>query len=233
MLPEVSSCLDALPVAASREEYRQAIVDQNLLGKRTDATRKESFRRLRELYGIDPAIPLFSIYRHLDAIDPVSRPVLSILVASARDPLLCATLPLVAGAAPDSRLAADDFDRVLEQTHPGQLKPAIRAATARHIAASWTQAGYLSGRYDKKRQRIQSRPAAATMALILAAMQGAQGDALFSSLWCRILDVNAAQARALAAQAHREGLLDMRAIGTIVEISFPRFEESLKRGALS
>jgi hypothetical protein len=46
------------------------------------------------------------------------------------------------------------------------------------------------------------------MAMILGTLQDAHGVSLFGRTWCQILDLNAAQAQALAAQAHREGLLN-------------------------
>ncbi len=49
MLEEMSRCLDVLPSEASRSDYQAAIVERNIVGKETESTRKESFRRLREL----------------------------------------------------------------------------------------------------------------------------------------------------------------------------------------
>jgi hypothetical protein len=223
MLAEISRCLELLPVQASRADYQAAIIDRNILGKRTEATRRESFRRLRELYALDPSVPLFRIYRALDRIDSMARPQLSILVACARDPLLRATVPVIVGAREGAALGARDFDEALERNHPGLLKPKIRAATARHIASTWEQAGHLSGKMSKTRTRLTARPVSLVMALAMAGLEGVQGAALFASRWCEILDLNAAQAQSLASQAHREGLIELRAIGTVVEVTFPRF----------
>ena len=59
MLNELRQLLVATPRDATYDDYRRAIVDDNVLGKRTMATRKESFRRLRELYALLPEVPLF------------------------------------------------------------------------------------------------------------------------------------------------------------------------------
>ncbi len=45
---------------------------------------------------------------------------------------------------------------------------------------------------------------------------------LFGTVWCLILDLNVVQVQALVAQARREGLLNLRAVGAVVEITFPR-----------
>lgn len=232
MLDEISRCLDVLPAAASRSDYRDAIIERNILGKSTESTRKESFRRLRELYALEPAVPLFGVYRQLDATDSSARALLSLLLTSARDPLLRATMPVILGAREGELLGAEHFDAALEKSFPGHLKEKIRAATARHIASTWQQSGHLLGRNAKTRARVTARPAALVMALILGTLQDSHGASLFGTPWCQILDLNAAQARTLAAQAHREGLLDLRAVGAVVEITFPRFAEAMNAGGI-
>ena len=223
ILESIAKCLDVVPLGASRSDYADAIVTQNILGKSTEATRKESFRRLRELYSLDPATPLFSIYRQLDQFDPLSRPLLSLLMACARDPLLRATVPVILSAREGDVVEVGRFDEALSKTFSGHFKPKIQAATARHIASTWKQSGHLGGKMTKIRSRVGARPAALTMALIMASLQGEHGESLLSCSWCRLLDLNASMARSLAAQAHREGLLDFRAVGSVVEITFPRF----------
>jgi hypothetical protein len=230
MLDEISRCLDVLPPEASRADYRTAIVEQNILGKRTEATRKESFRRLRELYALEPTVPLFGVFRQLNTTDPTARPLLSLLLTCARDPLLRSTIPVILGAREGDSLGAEHFDAALEKAFPGHLKAKIRAATARHIASTWEQSGHLLGRATKTRGRVIARPAALVMALILGTLQDVHSASLFGTAWCQILDLNAVQARTLAAQAHREGLLDLRAVGTVVDVTFPRFAEAMNAG---
>lgn len=230
MLDEISRILDVLPPKASRADYRTAIVEQNILGKSTEATRKESFRRLRELYALEPAVPLFGVFRQLDTADPTARPLLSLLLTCARDPLLRSTIPVILGAREGDPLGAEQFDGALDKVFPGHLKAKIRAATARHIASTWEQSGHLLGRATKTRSRVVARPAALVMALILGTLQDVHGASLFGTVWCQILDVNAVQAHTLAAQAHREGLLDLRAVGTVVEVTFPRLADAMNAG---
>jgi len=229
MLDEISRCLDVLPPEASRADYRTAIVDQNILGKRTEATCKESFRRLRELYALEPTVPLFNVYRRLDTADSTGRPLLSLLLACARDPLLRSTMPVILGAREGESLSAEHFNEALEKEFSGHLKEKIREATARHIASTWEQSGHLAGRATKTRSRIIARPVAIVMALILGTLQDIHGAFLFETAWCKVLDLNSVQARALAAQAHREGLLDLRTVGDIVEITFPRFADAMDK----
>ncbi len=91
MLAELDAVLTAVPVGSVSADYHEAILDRNVLGKKTNSTRKESLRRLRELYALDEEMPIFGLLRKLHAIDAASLPLLAIQVAWARDPLLRAT----------------------------------------------------------------------------------------------------------------------------------------------
>jgi hypothetical protein len=160
--------------------------------------------------------------------DPQSAPLLSFLITWARDPLLRATTPAVLDATISDRVTGDDFQQALADTYPHQYSAKNIGKIARNAASSWTQSGHLTGRTKKIRTLVQARPAAVTLALILAHVAGVPGEQLFSSIGCRLLDLNASEARSLAEQAHRQELVTLRAIGSVVEISFPRFRQFLK-----
>lgn len=55
MLAELRLLLDALPPDAPKTEYFEAVIQNNILGKRTVSTREYSARRLSELYGAQNA----------------------------------------------------------------------------------------------------------------------------------------------------------------------------------
>ena len=78
-------------IPASREDYADAVLEGNCLGKRTSANRKHSFQNLSELYGLDARLILFRVMRYLWRKHESSRPLLGLLLALARDPLLRAT----------------------------------------------------------------------------------------------------------------------------------------------
>lgn len=50
---------------------------------------------------------------------------------------------------------------------------------------------------------------------------GYHGAAVFSNPWCRLLDLNPNRARAMGQEAHRAGLLNLRSVGEVVELTFP------------
>ena len=104
MLHELGELLDALPAGAGRRDYAAAIVDENVLGKPTLATRRATRQRLTELYGLDPAVPLFRVLRRLWKFDRRNARGRALLAALARDPLLRLTAPSGLGLAPREEL---------------------------------------------------------------------------------------------------------------------------------
>ena len=91
MLEEMAHLFAATCVAATRDDYVRAVMEDNCLGKRTAATRRLSLQRLTELYGLDRRLLLFRVMRELWERHETSRPLLALLLALARDPLLRAT----------------------------------------------------------------------------------------------------------------------------------------------
>ena len=65
MLQEIRALVSSVPASASREQYRSAILEENVLGKPTFSSREKSYRHLMELYGLDPMLALFRVFREL------------------------------------------------------------------------------------------------------------------------------------------------------------------------
>jgi hypothetical protein len=229
MLVELGAVLANVPPGSGTADYREAILQQNVLGKTTDSTRRESLRRLRELYGLDGKTPIFGLLRKLQAIDSASLPLLAIQVAWGRDPLLRATTSPVVDAAEGERVETASLAQAFESAFPNQYSELSRNQTARHAASSWTQSGHLAGRSKKIRQRINPTTVPAAMALFLGDTAGYHGSAVFSNPWCRLLDLNPDRAKAMGLEAHRAGLLNLRAVGEVIDLSFPLLAEFQER----
>jgi len=221
MLAELEAVLAAVPLGSATADYRDAILLRNVLGKVTDSTREKSLRHLRELYALDQSTPIFRLLRKLHAMEAASLPLLAVLVAWARDPLFRATTQPVMDASEGDRVETAALAQALEAAFPNQYSEVSRSTTTRNAASSWTQSGHLAGRTKKIRQVIKPTAVAATMALLLGDVSGYHGAAVFSNPWCRLLDLNSDRARAMGFEAHRAGLLNLRAVGEIVELSFP------------
>jgi len=225
MLAELSDVLAAVRLGSGASEYREAILRGNVLGKTTEGTRQKSLRHLRELYALDGPTPIFGLLRKLHAMDAASLPLLAVQVAWARDPLLRATTQPIMDASEGDWVETVSLAESLEATFPNQYSELNRNKIARNAASSWTQSGHLAGRAKKTRRRIKPTVVAVTMALFLGNVGRYHGAAVFSNPWCRLLDLNGDRAKGMGFEAHRAGLLNLRAVGEVVELSFPLLAE--------
>ncbi len=222
MLEELSLLLAACPKEAVRDDYLRAIREDNCLGKRTLATRRLSCQRLGELYGLDPGILLFRVMRRCWYADSQGRPLLALLAAMARDPLLRVTAAPVLRMGPGEELARQQLTDALAQAVGDRLSESTLDKVVRNTASSWTQSGHLRGRGRKIRQQVRPTPVATVYALLLGYMLGARGSGLFKTLWARTLDAPPEELIYLAMDAKRLGFLDMSYSGDVVEVSFSR-----------
>lgn len=223
MLAELKRLLDVVPGGSLPDSYRFAIATQNVLEKGTNSTRQKSLRHLRELYSLSEAVPIFAVLRRLYLADPQGLPLLAFLCAWSRDPLLRATTSAISPVSEGMEVTSDLLAKAIADAFPGQYSELNQNKIARNAASSWTQSGHLEGRAHKVRRRVHPSIGPVAMALWLADIAAFHGTACFSSPFLRLLDLSADQARTRAMEAHRYGLLTMRAVGEIVELTFPGF----------
>lgn len=229
MLEELNRVLEATRQDARRADYAAAIVDNNCLLKPTASTRRLSNQRLGELYGLEPTIPLFRILRRLWDIGSDGRPLLALLAAIARDPLLAATCPAIVGMSANAQLQRDSLREALRSAAGDRLSESTLEKVCRNAASTWAQSGHLEGRTFKKRRLVLPSTTAATYAIYLAHAAGFRGAEIFSSGWLRVLDCDPSQARALALDAKRSGLLDLRMAGDVIELNLSRLDPHLAK----
>jgi hypothetical protein len=224
MLDELTALLAATPPSASRSDYAAAIIEENALAKPTLSTRKLSNQRLGELYALDPAVGVFRVMRRLWDLDEQSRPLLALLCAVARDPLLAGTAAAVVELAEGQEFPRVQARSVLRQAVGPRLNESILDKVLRNAASSWAQAGLLKGRTFKKRQRVMPTPWAAAYALYLGRAAGFRGGELFTSGWMLLIDASPSEAQSLAREAKRLGLIDLSISADIVDIGLDRLD---------
>lgn len=229
MFAELHQVLQATPPDARRADYAAAIIDGNCLSKPTAATRRLTNQRLGELYGLDTAIPLFRVLRRLWDIDDDGRPLLALLVALARDPLLAATCPAIIFLPANAEFQRDLMKSAITSVVGTRLNDSTLEKVCRNAASTWTQSGHLEGRTFKKRRIVVPSPASVAFAIYLANAAGFRGTEIFSSAWLRVLDCDPSRARHLAVEAKRLSLLDLRMAGDIVELNLSRLDPNLAR----
>ncbi|MCC6192473.1 MAG: hypothetical protein IT318_25885 [Anaerolineales bacterium] len=220
MLAELRLLLAACPPAASFDQYQAAILDDNVLLKRTVSTRRESVRRLRELYALDPSVLLFRALRDLWPDDSEAQPLLALLCALARDPTLRGTTELILSVPAGEIVTPQMISAAAGQSFPERFNAMTLANIGRHAASTWQQSGHLQGRAKKVRSQAASQPASVAFALLLGFLGGGRGDGLFQTVWARLLDAPEHRLRSQAAVAAHRGYLEYRHAGGVTEISF-------------
>ena len=228
MLDELTQLLDAVPADAPRNQYAEAIVDGNCLGKLTVATRKASSQRLRELYGLDARMILFRALRHLWD-DEAARPTLALLLALARDPLLRASARAVLATPIGQEFSRQPMKDDLAGTVADRLSPATLDTVVRNASASWTQSGHLQGRSRKTRRHAQATPASAAYALLIGSAVGFGPHPLYDSPWVVVLDVRLDEFLRLITKARMFDLLEFKRAGKIMDLSFPALVTNKER----
>ena len=218
MLAELTELLGALPNNATREDYASAIIDDNVLGKQTTATRRLTNQRLGELYGLSLSAPLFRVLRRLWGIDEPGRPLLALLCALARDPLLRATAQVVLAMPSGGELSRTSISSAIRAATGNRLNDSTLDKVARNASSSWAQSGHLAGRVRKIRQLVRPTPGPVVYALWLGSLYDFAGEDLLQTPWARVLDQSPSELLDLALRAKQLGLINANAGGGVIEI---------------
>ncbi len=220
MLTEVEHLFAETPAQASLADYREAIVDENVLGKATAASRQRVFRALRELYALEPEEPAFRALRWLWDDSGSSHRLLALLTVLRRDSLLRVTAPVVLAKAEGAPVSAADLSDALGDGP--EFSQDFIDKIGRYTASTWTQSGHLRGRVNKTRARAECTPVTAAFAALLGHLDGVAGLALFETSYARACDRSPYALRDLAYEASQRGLIEYREVGTVLEITFRR-----------
>lgn len=222
MVESLQRLLSAVPATGSPDDYRSAVVDENVLAKQTTGSREWAFRQLRRFYGLDPRVLLFRALRDLWTDDVAGQPLLAMLCALARDPVLRATSGVILDSNYGSEVTPADFDTAIEGAFPGRYNENTRRTTTQNVASSWHQSGHLCQEERKRKVRTRADTTAADLAyaLLLGHLEGTRGQALFETNWARILDQPKSRLMDLAQAASQRGLIEFRSAGGVVDVGF-------------
>jgi hypothetical protein len=223
MLEELRSLLKAVSGKVNKIDYAHSVVEENSLGKRTLSTRKESLQRLKALYGLDPELLYFKVMRDLWDVSEDSQPLLALLLSIARDPLLRISATPVIETPFGKEFSRQTMTDALTEETEDRFNASTLDKIVRNASSSWTQSGHLEGRARKFRTQVHPTPVVCAFALFIAYSLGLRGQDLFDNPWGRVLDLDSADFRELADDAKRMGFLNIKSMGTIIEVSFPQF----------
>lgn len=226
MLAELTELLAAMPANATREEYAEAIIEDNILGKQTTSTRRLTNQRLGELYGLSLTVPLFRVLRRLWGIDEPGRPLIAVLCAAARDPLLRATSKAVLPMPVGSELLRSAMTTAIRDSVGNRLNESTLDKVARNAGSSWSQSGHLEGRVRKIRREVRPTPGSVAFALWFGSLHGLAGENLLRTPWARMLDQSPAELLDLTLRAKQLGLLNASSGGGVVQIDVTPLEST-------
>ena len=201
--------------------YRQLIVDENCLGKRSVKTRTLTYRHLADLYALDQTKILFRALRYFWNRDSAAKPLLSLLCAYARDPVLRSSAPFILKHPEGMPVVREALEEFIDCQDAGRFSKATLKSTAQNINSTWTQSGHIFGRVRKIRACAKPSVGSVSYALLLGYLTGARGQTLFQTEYTKLLDCNPDRAIELAGKASRKGWIVFKHVGNVIEVLFP------------
>lgn len=220
-IPHLVELLREVPSDAPAEQYREAVVEGNVLGRPTQAGRQRSFRHLRELYFLDPGRAEFAALRRFWDIDPSSRPLLAGLLAFTRDQVLRASFAAIVDLPAGSSVTSADLTAAVAAEFGKEMSESTLGKTGRNTGACWTQTGHLVGRSKKVRIEVEARPAAIAYSAYLGHLAGGRGLGVLDNPWSQLLGITPGRSLETLRDAHTQGFLDLLVAGSVVDVSFP------------
>ena len=230
MFHEMQALVRALPLTVSKVDFSRAIVDENVLAKPTQNSRKKSLRHLVELYGMDPSKTLFRVLWQFGFADMDSLPLLCLVCAFARDPQLRQSFELIRTLRHGELLDRAAMEQSLEQGFPGRFSPAMKKSMAQNVNTTWTFSGHLAGKAKKIKQNVEPRPLSAAYAMFVGYLTGLRGERLLNSLYAALVASNRSQLLTALSLASARGILSLKNAAGIVEFDFSHLLTSEEQG---
>jgi hypothetical protein len=224
MLEELTNLIAYVDdINAPKDIYRQAIEEDNCLGKRSGSTRKITTSKLSILYGLDPQLSLFRSLRYLWHRDEEARPLLALLCSVMRDRILRLSISFILQMEEGELLKKEHLEEYIERFEIDRFTKSTLESTVRNLSSSWTQSGHLMGRMKKFRSKVIATPGAVSYALYLGYLTGIRGKAMFETDYIKLIECNFEHAIELAESASRRGWIVMKRVGNVIEVHFPNF----------
>lgn len=208
---------------------RRAVVDDNVLGKRTSRTRLASWQRLNRLYGLSDRTPMGRAFFSLWNSFPEARPQLALLRALERDALLRLSAPWIMAQPPGQAVTPGALATELTRLGVVYSEKTLKSIS-QNLLSSCTQVGWLTGKVAKRRAAAPWHPAAAAFLLYGAYLAGHRGVGLYDTPLAHLLALDTEQLDTLAFAASQERLLSYRRLADVVEITFPGWPADASQG---
>jgi len=220
MFHEMGSLVHALPREVSPGAFAKAVIEENVLAKPTQGSRRKTLRHFTQLYGLDPSKALFRVFWALCHTDFESLAQLCLVCAYARDPLLRLSFDFIRTMKLGELMNRPAMEQHLENVFPGRFSPAMKKSMAQNVITSWSYGGHLAGRKKKTRQLPEPRPISAAYAMFVGYLAGLRGVWLLDSDFAALVSSNRSQLQAALVLASARGLLSLKQAAGIVEFDF-------------
>ena len=221
MLQELVDLVLAVPESKNKEQFKNAIIIDNCLGKRSEKSRKLTSEHLVELYSLDPSVPIFRNLLFFWKRDKEAQPLIALLCASCRDSILRKSFRIIFSLPENSILSRETTEKFIDSLVQNRFSAASLKSMAQNINSSWTHSGHLNGKAKKIRTKAIATPAAISYALYLGYLEGARGPELFLTDFVKITDCSKERAIEMAEIAAQRGWINFKRIGNVMEITFP------------
>lgn len=228
MLDEVQTLFDCVPEDAELSIYKEMILVDNCLNKRSLKTRHLTYQYLVSLYSLNRQYVSFRALRWLWHKDIEGHPILAVLCACSRDHLFRSTAEFILSYAYGSIVSRVILEAYIDKRNPDRFSQATLKSAAQNINASWTKSGHLRGKVKKIRSQANATPGSLTYALLLGYLQGLRGIMLFESEYARILDCSLERRIELAQIASGYGWIHFKHIGDVYDVQFPLWTDAME-----
>ena len=222
MLPELSALLAIAPRDADVETFRRLAVDEDALQRASAANRLTTFNKLKRLYALNQAFPIFREFRRLSLLFPTELKTMAGSLAFAREPLLRACADMVLSTPIAAPLSRASFEAWVREHAAGQFSQTMYRSFSHNLYASFFQVGFLGAAAGKcrLRQRIAAGPASVAYAAFLDWLSGLNGLALLQGKHSRTLELAKAEHLAALSAAGQLGLMKVAHAGGVLHLDF-------------
>ena len=222
MLPELSALLTLAPSDADVDVFRRLAVDEDALHKASSANRLKTFNKLKLLYALNRAVPIFREFRRLSLLFSAELPTLAGTLAFAREPLLRACAEMVLSTPIGVTLSRASFEAWVREHAAGRFSQTMYRSFSHNLYASFFQIGYLGAAVAKcrLRQRLDARPACVAYAAFLDWLTGLNGHSLLQGSFSRAFELAKADHLAVLTAAGQLGLMRVANSGGVLHLDF-------------
>ena len=229
MFEELQAVLDATSTNATKEDFYNAIVNENCLAKDTVKNREVSYTKLKLAYTMNPENKSFILLRRLYDLYPNDFQLTAFLCTYVRDYLLRDATNYLQTFSIGNEITSKMIEPIINELYPQKFTERMVQSLCRNLVGTFYKSGHLEGLKTKKtRAFAKANVSAVVYAAVLAHVQGKRGIYIYDNEFIRAIDCTKEAAFSLLSDADSKGIVKLRSLGDVVEIGFPIAEDLLK-----